>query len=301
MRRESKCIFLFVCFCLLAFLGKAQTNDLGARLKETLAGKAATVGVAVIFNGNELVTVNNMYRYPMMSTFKFHQALSVLDYLNKNEKDLNTEILVKQSQLLANTHSPMRDANPKGNFTMSVGDLLKYTLIDSDNNACDVLFDLIGGPKVTEKYIHKLGIEDVAISQTESLMHANPDNCMLNWCKPSSAVLLLETFLQQPICNKSQKLFIQRAMADCSAGKDKLKAGLPKDVLLAHKTGSSDRNEYGYKIADNDMGFVVLPNGQYYTIAVFVMNSRESDKKNARIIADVSRVVYEYFVEHYKK
>ena len=49
------------------------------------------------------------------------------------------------------------------------------------------------------------------------------------------------------------------------------------------------------------MGFVVLPNGQYYTIAVFVMNSRESDKKNARIIADVSRVVYEYFVEHYKK
>ena len=132
-------------------------------------------------------------------------------------------------------------------------------------------------------------------------MHANPDNCMLNWCKPSSAVLLLETFLQQPICNKSQKLFIQRAMADCSTGKDKLKAGLPKDVLLAHKTGSSDRNEYGYKIADNDMGFVVLPNGQYYTIAVFVMNSRESDKKNARIIADVSRVVYEYFVEHYKK
>ena len=90
-------------------------------------------------------------------------------------------------------------------------------------------------------------------------------------------------------------------MADCSTGKDKLKAGLPKDVLLAHKTGSSDRNEYGYKIADNDMGFVVLPNGQYYTIAVFVMNSRESDKKNARIIADVSRVVYEYFVEHYKK
>ena len=79
MRRESKCIFLFVCFSLLAFFGKAQSDDLGARLKQTLAGKAATVGVAVIFNGNELVTVNNMYRYPMMSTYKFHQALSVLD------------------------------------------------------------------------------------------------------------------------------------------------------------------------------------------------------------------------------
>ena len=75
MRRESKCIFLFVCFCLLAFLGKAQTNDLGARLKETLAGKAATVGVAVIFNGNELVTVN---KYVPVSDDEYFQISSSL-------------------------------------------------------------------------------------------------------------------------------------------------------------------------------------------------------------------------------
>lgn len=301
MKREPKSIFLSVCLALLPFFGEAQTNDLGTRLKETLAGNAATVGVAVIFNGNELVTVNNMYRYPMMDVFEFHQALSVLDYINRGKKDLATEVLVKQSRLSADGHSPMRDSNPEGNFTMSVGDLLKYTLIDGDDNACDILFDLIGGPGATEKYLRKLGIADVAISQTEAMMRADPGNCMQNWCKPSSAVLLLETFLQQPLCDKSQKQFIQRAMAECSSGKDMLKAGLPGDVLLAHRTGSSSRNEYGYKTADNDMGFVVFPDGQYYTIAVFVMNSRETDKKNARIIADVSRIVYEYFVAHYKK
>ena len=101
--------------------------------------------------------------------------------------------------------------------------------------------------------------------------------------------------------DKNQKFFLERAMADASTGKDKLKAGLPDDVLLGHKTGSSDRNEYGIKVADNDMGFVVLPNGQYYTIAVFVMNSQETDKTNARLIADISKVVYNYFVAHYKK
>ena len=90
-------------------------------------------------------------------------------------------------------------------------------------------------------------------------------------------------------------------MADANTGKDKLKAGLPKDVLLAHKTGSSDRNEFGIKLSDNDMGFVVLPNGQYYTIAVFIMNSQESDKVNARLIADISRTVYTYFIDNYKK
>ena len=122
----------------------------------------------------------------------------------------------------------------------------------------------------------------------------------MNWTKPSAAVLLLETFLQNPMFDKSQKLFLERAMADANTGKDKLKAGLPNDVLLGHKTGSSDRNEYGIKVADNDMGFVVLPNGQYYTIAVFVMNSQESDKTNARLIANISKIVYNYFVTHYK-
>ena len=88
-------------------------------------------------------------------------------------------------------------------------------------------------------------------------------------------------------------------MADCKTGNNKLKAGLPKQVLFAHKTGSSGRNEFGYKIADNDMGFVVFPNGQYYTIAVFIMNSRETDQENAKIMADISRTVYEYFVNNY--
>lgn len=288
--------------CLLLFVPECvRAEGLGQQLKEIIAGKKATVGVAAIFNGSELVTINNMYRYPMMSTFKFHQALSVMEHINREGETLATEILVKKADLKPDTHSPMRDANPKGNFRMTIGDLLKYSLIDSDNNACDVLFKYIGGPKFTEEYIHDLGIEDLAITQTEEMMHQQIENCRLNWTKPSAAVLLLETFLQNQLCSKDQKLFLQRAMTDCSTGADKLKAGLPKDVLLAHKTGSSDRNEFGFKIADNDMGFVVLPNGQYYTIAVFVMDSQESDKSNARLIADISKTVYEYFMRNYKK
>lgn len=293
-------LFLYI-FILISSIAQRATaqETLGEQLRQVIQGKAATVGVAVIFNGSELVSVNNMYRYPMMSTYKFHQALSVVDYLHKHDKNLATEILVKKSDLLANTHSPLRDANPNGNFQITVGDLLKYSLIESDNNACDILFKYIGGPLVTEKYIHGLGIKDVAISQTEAKMMESEDNCMLNWTKPSAAVLLLETFLQNQMFSKNEVLFLERAMADCKTGNNKLKAGLPKQVLFAHKTGSSGRNEFGYKVADNDMGFVVFPNGQYYTIAVFIMNSRETDQENAKIMADISRTVYEYFVNNY--
>lgn len=277
----------------------AQTEELGSQLRQIINGQQATVGVAVIFKGSELITVNNQYHYPMLSTAKFHLALAVLDYINRKGESLETTIHIGKNELKDNIYSPMRDANPSGNFTISIGDLLKYTLIQSDNVASDVLLSHIGGPKAVNQYIHKLGIKDVSITASEAEMHQTIDNQYLNWTTPSAAALAIETFLQNNLYPKEQKFFLQHAMTECVTGENKLKAGLPKkNVLLAHKTGSSDRNEFGIKIGDNDMGFVVFPNGQYYTIAVFIMNSRESDKTNAQLIEAISRAVYLYFKEN---
>lgn len=290
---------LLLFFPVLAF---PQSEELGTELRQLIQGKQATVGVAVIFNGSELITVNNRYHYPMLSTMKFHQALAVLDYIQRKGETLESEILVSKEDLLPDTHSPMRDANPNGNFTITIGDLLKYSIIRSDNIASDILARHIGGQDVVNKYIHKLGINDVSISATEAEMHEDIDNQYLNWTTPSAAALTIETFLQNNLFPEGYKLFLQRAMTESETGKDKLRAGLPKKkVLLAHKTGSSDRNEFGIKIGDNDMGFVVLPDGQYYTIAVFVMNSHETDEANARLISDISRTVYQFFKEHLPK
>ncbi len=294
MKRAIFRIFTVIALVLMVQGIKAQ-QALGDLLREVISGRSATVGVAVVFNGSELVTVNNMYRYPMMDTYKVHQAMSVIDHLHKIDANLATEILVKKSDMQDNLYSPMRDANPNGFFEITVGDMMKYSLIESDNCAADILYKYIGGPQVTDQYVRDLGITDFSITQTEAEMNESDDNCLLNWTKPSAAVLLLETFLQNQMFNKQEVLFLERAMTDSRGGANKLKAGLPKNVLLAHKAGESGRNEFGFKMADNDMGFVVLPNGQYYTIAVFVMNSQETDEDNAKIIAQVSKVVYDYF------
>ncbi len=79
-------------------------------------------------------------------------------------------------------------------------------------------------------------------------------------------------------------------------GQDKLKAGLLKDVILGHKTGMSSRKPDGVRIAENDAGFVILPNGETYYIAVFVTESKMADKENTALIAQISKIVYEYIV-----
>ena len=229
MEKTYRIGWLLLLLVVLPLAGKAE--DLGAQLRKVIEGKAATVGVAVIFNGSELVTVNDMYRYPMMSTYKFHQALSVVDYINREKETLATEILVKQSDMKTEMYSPMHDANRKGNFYITIGDLLKYSLIDSDNHACDILFDYIGGPKTTDKYVRSLGITDFSITQTERDMHESTDNVWLNWTKPSAAALLLETFLQNPMFDKNQKFFLERAYTQLLRLSD-----LIRDMALITKT-----------------------------------------------------------------
>lgn len=270
------------------------------QLKSMIGKKRATVGVAMIFNGSELMTINNQYRYPMLGVVKFHQALAVLDHVAKSDQTLETEVFVKKAMLRPGTHSPLRDNYPAGDFVITLTDLLRYSLSQSDNIASDVLYDYIGGPKVVQNYVEKLGVKDVSIELTEAQVEKDEMNLFHNWCKPSSAVLMMETFLQNDLFPRPYKLFLERAMIESPKSDNRLKALLPeKEVLVAHKSGSSGRNEYGIKMGDNDLGFVLLPNGAHYSIAVFIMNSYETDESNAALIANISKAVYDYFVAHY--
>ena len=291
---------LIILFLLLGQVVSCLAQDeLVTELKSLINGKKATVGVAIVFNGSELMTINNQYRFPLMSVAKFHLALTVLHHLDKADQPLDTELLVKKEDLRPDTYSPMRDRYPDGNFTMTVGDLLRYSISQSDNIAADILYKYVGGPKAVQKYMEKLKIPDVNISLTEAEMEAEEMNEYENWCTPASAVLAMETFLQSNLFPQSYKLFLERALVDTSTGKDKIRALLPKGkVLVGHKTGSSRRNEYGIKIADNDLAFCVLPDGSHYSLAVFLMNSQESDAENAALIARISKTVYNYYIQH---
>jgi beta-lactamase class A len=43
------------------------------------------------------------------------------------------------------------------------------------------------------------------------------------------------------------------------------------------------------------MGIITLPNGKHYAIAVFVNNSTESDEVNTKMVADISKIVWDNF------
>lgn len=276
----------------------ARQTKLDALLKQAIEGKQAKIGIAVIIDGKDTITVNNDIRYPLMSVVKFHQAMALADYMEKKKLPLNTYLPIKKSDLKPDTYSPLREAFPQGGFEVSIADLLKYTLQQSDNNACDILFKFQGGPAAVNGYIHSLGILGCGIAYTESDMHEDVNLCYDNWSSPLAAAKLLEMCFRKPTFGQVYKDFICRTMRECRTGQDRLVAPLlNKGVTVGHKTGTGDRNANGQQIGCNDIGFISLPDGRTYSIAVFVKDSEESNQANGKIIADISRIVYEYVTQ----
>lgn len=300
--KAQKYKFIIVIFTVWGILsgcsnGKTVKDELRKEITTLLSDKKATVGVAVLADGKEVFSLNDSIHYPLLSVFKFHIALAVLDHMDKYSTSLDSVLFIESSRLLPGTYSPLRDENPGQNVKISLAELLKYSVSYSDNNACDILIDYAGGISAINQYIQNLGIKETFLSANEELMHEKTENQYLNWSTPSSAVQLLEILFEKDLFSEYYKDYLIRIMTETTTGKDKLKGLLPKDIIVGHKTGSSTRTEENIKIADNDMGFVYMPDGRLYFIAVFVKDSKEDDSTNASIIADISEIIYRYMIE----
>ena len=230
--------------------------------------------------------VNVTSRFPMYSVIKFPQALYVVDYLTKNNIDLNTKVTIRKDELMQDTWSPMLNTF-EGQRTFTFSELLALSLQQSDNNACDILFKRCGGPRQVEKYIKKIGFKDIRIQKTEKQMHTNPALSNKNWCTPQTMVGLLDWFIAHHNDNEHLR-YIWKLMEECQTGKDRLPAALPTSARVVHKTGTGYPLPTGQPSGICDVGIIILDSGQQFPIAVFITNPSSQSK-----IVDVAKQLLE--------
>lgn len=280
----------------LAFTAAApasEERDLKTQIREIIAGADARVGVAVIADGDTL-TVNGSPDYPLMSVMKLHQAVAVARILEERGLPLTTTVHIYVQDLKAGTWSPLRDARPGGGFDMSVAELLRYTLQQSDNNACDILFDRFAAPEHVDSIIRSMGFRDFRIAATEDEMHRDLKKCRENVSSPLSAAELMDRLASGTLpLGKEYADFIRSTLLECRTGLNRLPLPLEgSGALIGHKTGTSDREADGRWTGINDVGFVLLPDGRSYTLAVFISDSALGMEENEKLIADISWAVY---------
>lgn len=176
---------------------------------------------------------------------------------------------------------------------MPIRELLKYSLQQSDNNACDILFQFSGGPQATDRYIRSLGYEQFNIRYTEDEMHQDIALCYQNWSSPSDAALLIYDLFNNRRFAEKHFAYIRECMEQCQTGTDRLVAPfLTTNAIVGHKTGTGGKNENGAIIGVNDVAHIKLPNGKRYAIAVLIKDSLHDMAETGRMIAEISQLVF---------
>jgi beta-lactamase class A len=293
-----KVIFLSCVLSTLAVkTSQAQLDSLRAEIYSLASSIKGHVGVAVLhLDNNDTLTFNGYDHFPMQSVYKFPLALAVLHNVDKGKLSLDQKIHITKKDLLPDTWSPLRDKYPNGDVDVSLSELLTYTVSHSDNNGCDILFRLFGGPKNVDEYIHGLGIKNIAIVAIEEEMRQSWPVQYKNFCKPLAMSQLFALFFTTDILSKPSKDFLWKTLIETTTGPNRIKGLLPKEIIVGHKTGTGGRSDKDLTSAINDSGIIILPNGQAVALTIFISDTPEDENKSQAVIAKISKAVYDYYM-----
>jgi len=215
--------------------------------------------------------VNEDVQYSPASMFKLVTAFSLL-----KQALIKTDLLDNKVTI---------NFKNKSSQTYTVGQLIKFMLIDSDNSAKDVLESLIK-PDERKLIFTDLGLDYVDVNDGGDVISPQKYSIFFR-------VLFNATYLGPELSERTLSV-----LADATF-KDGLVAGVPKNVVVSHK--------FGYRVFDDkdpnslrelhDCGIVYYPNHPYL-LCVMTKGTNYDNLKNT--IKDLSAIVYDYNLVHYR-
>jgi beta-lactamase class A len=293
----TKLISFSILYFLLHNIGFPQSDSLKAKIESSLAGKKATIGISIIGpGGKDTLSINGNKHFPMQSVFKFHIALCVLSQVDEKKLMLDQKIRIEKEDMLPETWSPIRLKYPDGT-ELTLAEVIRFTVAESDNNGCDILLRLVGGPKVVNNFFMKKGFSDISIVANEEEMRKDWETQFKNWTTPESATRVLKAFYEKKVVSEKSTEFLYKVMTETTTGRNRIPGKLPDKTPVAHKTGSSGANDKGITAAVNDIGIITLPGGKVFYISLFVTDAKESPEGCEMIIADMTKLSWDYFTK----
>lgn len=216
---------------------------LEAQLREIIAGAKGKVGVgAVMLETGEAVYIERTTRFPSQSVYKLPIAMAVMKMMDEGRVRIDQEITITPDDYVRHGfHSPIRNLNP-GGTVMPLGEIVRYSISESDGTASDVLLDLAGGPQAVQSYLSSIGITDFIVADSEKSISKDWETQYRNWATPQASIDLLRALFDRGSgLSKRTTDILLTAMTETDTGRRRLKSGLLEGAVLAHKTGTGGR------------------------------------------------------------
>lgn len=280
---------------LLATLAAQPQNGLREQMEQLSRQAQGRVGAAVlVIETGESVALRGDERFPMQSVYKMPIGMAVLREVDSGHLSLEHKVRVEASDLVpVKAHSPIRDKYPKGGVELSLRELLRFMMVESDGTASDILLRLAGGPQRVTRYLREIGIKGIVVATSEKEMTRGDLVQYRNWATPKAALELLRAFQAGRGLSAESRALLMQFMTETVTGPHRLKGILPAGTVVAHKTGTSNTAN-GLTRATNDVGIITLPDGKHLAIAVFVSDSRADEKTREGVIAKIAQAAWNW-------
>jgi beta-lactamase class A len=264
---------------------KAQLNEIAG-----LAKGHVGVAAVVLETGEMLASLNSQDHFPMQSVYKLPISMAVMKQVDTGKLKVDQIVKISREDYVPRgSHSPIRDRN---RAALTVNELIRFAISESDGTASDVLMKLAGGPDTVQAFLGELNIQDLIIRDTEKALAEDHAVQYRNYATPDAAVALLRALHDRRGLSESSQALLLKYMIESTPGAKRLKGLLPAGTIVAHKTGTSG-TEKGITAATNDIGIINLPNGKHLAIAVFVSDSPADEATREAVIAKTAKALWD--------
>jgi len=318
-------LFLWIfLMCSTTAAWSADVSILRAEIAKLLPRARGSVGVAIkhFESGTEIV-VNADEKYPMASAYKLPILVELFYQRAAGKLNLDDRVEVAPADLHVGSGSMSQLFDAPG-VQLSIRNLINLTMRISDNSAADVLLNKVGAGNVTAR-MKSLGLNTIRVDRTTQEMisdqsgidYSNFGKLLLpelrekfaaidtqtaarasdefskvekDAASPREMNLLLEKILRGEIVDRATSDQIIEILKQCQTGLARIRGLLPEDTVVAHKTGTIGGTT-------NDTGIVYLPyRGEHLLITVFTKDAKATAAERDRVIAEISRYAYDYFI-----
>jgi len=167
---------------------------------------------------------------------------------------------------------------PAGSL-FNVEELIERMVDSSDNSATNILIDLLGQEYLNRSF-KEFGLRHTNLTR-KMMDFSNRKNGVENYTTAADMATLLEKIYRGKLCNS----FISRKCMELlkkQKHRDRIPAQLPRQTIVAHKTGLEMK-------ACHDVGIVFAPKGDFLICVLTkgVVNSRVSKKFISNIALEV--------------
>lgn len=278
--------YIFSSFFSIFAQKKSTQNQTQTKIEKLILKTDGKFAVAFKdLSDGKVIFINEHEYFHAASTMKTPVMMEVFNQISEKKLNLKDSIevrnefksIVDQSTYSLDLSDDSDDViYSKIGKKISLEDLIFQMITVSSNFATNILIDQVGAENIM-KYLKKNGInENIVLRGVED---TKAFNAGLNNRTTAFGLMQVFELLEKENHPKMKEILFAQKFNEI------IPAKLPKDVKVAHKTGSITGVQH-------DSGIVYLPDGRKY-ILILLSKELKNPKEGIETLSEISKIIYE--------